>query len=82
MKPVALQLGSAERIALEIEKLPDGRSMVYIPSAPSAWSGVTQILPADQITYLDVPVTKVLELTEKFGHGADAILQTKRKADE
>ena len=82
MKPVALQLGSAERIALEIEKLPDGRSMVYIPSAPSAWSGITQILPADQITYLDVPVTKVLELTEKFGHGADTILQTKRKADE
>jgi uncharacterized membrane protein len=82
MKPVALQLGSAERIALEIEKLPDGRSMVYIPSAPSAWSGVTQILPADQITYLDVPVTKVLELTEKFGHGADTILQTKRKVDE
>jgi uncharacterized membrane protein len=82
MKPVALQLGSAERIALEIEKLPDGRSMVYIPSAPSAWSGVTQILPADQITYLDVPVTKVLELTEKFGHGVDTILQTKRKVDE
>jgi len=77
MKPIAVQLGSAERFALEIEKLPDGRSMVYIPSAPSPWSGVTQILPADQVTYLDVPVTKVLELTEKYGHGADMILQTK-----
>ena len=82
MKPVALQLGSAERIALEIEKLPDGRSMVYIPSTPSAWSGITQILPADQITYLDVPVTKVMELTEKFGHGVDDILQNKRVDDE
>jgi uncharacterized membrane protein len=77
MKPVALMLGSAERIALEIEKLPDGRSMVYIPSAPSAWSGITQILPPEQITYLDVPVTKVLELTEKFGHGADQLLRHK-----
>jgi len=82
MKPVALQLGTAERIALEIEKLPDGRSMVYIPSAPSAWSGVTQILPADQITYLDVPITKVLELTEKFGHGVDEILKNKRKQED
>ncbi len=82
MKPVALQLGSAERIALEIEKLPDGRSMVYIPSTPSAWSGITQILPADQITYIDVPVTKVMELTEKFGHGVDDILQNKRVDDE
>ena len=82
MKPIALKLGSAERIALEIEKLPDGRSMVYIPSSPSPWSGITQILPADQITYVDVPVTKVLELTEKFGHGVDAILQNKREGDE
>ena len=79
MKPVALQLGSAERVALEIEKLPDGRSMIYIPSAPSPWSGVTQILPADQITYLDVPVTKVIELTEKYGHGVQELLQNKLK---
>jgi len=78
MKPVALKLGTAERIALEIEKLPDGRSMVYIPSAPSVWSGVTQILPADQITYIDVPITKVIELTEKFGYGVDELLQSKR----
>jgi uncharacterized membrane protein len=79
MKPVSLQLGSAERVALEIEKLPDGRSMIYIPSAPSPWSGVTQILPAEQITYLDVPVTKVIELTEKYGHGVEDLLQHKLK---
>jgi uncharacterized membrane protein len=79
MKPVALQLGSAERVALEIEKLPDGRSMIYIPSAPSPWSGVTQILPAEQITYLDVPVTKVIELTEKYGHGVEELLQHRLK---
>ena len=78
MKPVALKLGTAERIALEIEKLPDGRSMVYIPSAPNVWSGVTQILPADQITYLDIPITSVMELTERFGHGVDELLQSKR----
>jgi uncharacterized membrane protein len=79
MRPVAVQLGSAERIALEVEKLPDGRSMVYIPSAPSAWSGITQILPANQITYLDVPVTKIMELTEKFGHAADDVLKHKQQ---
>ena len=78
MKPVALKLGTAERIALEIEKLQDGRSMVYIPSAPSVWSGVTQILPADQITYLDIPITSVMELTERFGHGVDELLQSKQ----
>jgi uncharacterized membrane protein len=79
MKPVALQLGSAERIALEIELLPDGRSMIYIPSSPSPWSGITQILPAEQITYLDISVTKVLELTQNYGYGVTAVLAAKRQ---
>jgi len=82
MKPVALQLGSAERIALEIEKLPDGRSMVYIPSVPNTWTGITQILPAEQITYLDVPITKVMELNEKYGFDVGSILQNKRPDDD
>ena len=81
MKPVALELGSAERIAFEIEKLEDGRSMIYVPSAPSPWSGITQILPADQITYLDVSVAKVLELTEKYGYGVEDMLKNKLEAD-
>ena len=75
MRPVALQLGTAQRIGLEIQKLEDGRSMVYLPSSPSVWSGITQVLPADQISYLDIPVTKVVELTEKFGHGVEALLE-------
>ncbi len=79
MRPVALQLGTAERIGLEIQKLPDGRSMIYIPSNPSSWSGITQILPADQITYLDVPVTRIMEVTEKFGHGVDTLLNAKQQ---
>jgi uncharacterized membrane protein len=74
MRPVLLTLGSAQRIGLEVQQLDDGRSMIYLPSSPSTWSGITQVLPADQITYIDVPVTKVMELTEKFGHGVDEVL--------
>lgn len=78
MKAVALQLGSAERFGLEVEKLADGRSMVYIPSAPSVWSGITQILPPEQITYLDVPVTRVMELTENYGSGVQELLNASK----
>jgi len=76
-KPVAIALGSAERIGFEIQKLADGRSMVFIPSVPNAFSGVTQILPADQVTYLDVPVTQIMELSEKYGSGVEDLLATK-----
>jgi uncharacterized membrane protein len=74
LKPVALQLGTAERLGFEIQKLPDGRSMVFIPSSPSPFSGITQLLPPEQVTYLDVPVTKIIEVTENFGHGIDKLL--------
>lgn len=78
MRPVLLTLGSAQRIGLEVQQLEDGRSMVYLPSSPDTWSGITQVLPADQITYLDIPVTKVMELTEQFGYGVDALIAQAR----
>jgi uncharacterized membrane protein len=76
-KPVALALGSAERIGFEIQKLADGRSMIYIPSVPNTLSGITQILPPEQITYLDTSFTNVMELVERYGFGVDELLATK-----
>jgi uncharacterized membrane protein len=72
-----LALGTAERIGFEIQKLADGRSMVFIPSVPNAFSGITQILPADQVTYLDAPMTQIMEFVERYGHGVDGLLATK-----
>jgi uncharacterized membrane protein len=76
-KPVALALGSAERIGFEIQKLPDGRSMVFIPSVPNSLSGITQVLPADQVTYLSTSITSVMEWVERYGYGVDELLATK-----
>ena len=76
-KPVALALGSAERIGFEIQKLSDGRSIVFIPSVPNAFSGITQVLPAEQISYLDVPITMVMEFVEQYGVGVEALLAKK-----
>lgn len=78
LKPVAVQLGSAERIGFEIEKLPDKRLLVFLPSAPSPFSGITQVLHAEQVVYLDVPVKAVIEVTENFGYGMGALLEAKR----
>jgi uncharacterized membrane protein len=78
LRPVALQLGSAERIGFEIQKLPDGRSVVFIPSVPSPWSGITQVLPPEQVSYLDIPISKVIESTENFGYGVDTLLAAKK----
>lgn len=80
-KPVALMRGTTERIGLEIQQLADGRSVVFLPSAPNSFSGFTQIVPAEEITYLDVPVTEVVDLSKKFGFGVDELLAKKISAD-
>lgn len=78
LKPVALKLGSAERIGFEIQKLQDGRSVVFIPSAPSPFSGITQVLPPEQVCYLDVPINMIIEATENFGHGMEKLLAARK----
>ena len=79
---VLLKLGTAERIGFEVQKLEDGRSMVFLPSSPNPFSGVTQVLPPDQIVYLDVPVNRVIEVTENFGHGFEKLVDSQNQASK
>ncbi len=74
LKPVSITIGTAERIGFEIQKLPDGRSMIFLPSTPTPFSGITQVFPPDQVTYLNVPATQIIEVTENFGYGIDKLL--------
>ncbi len=74
MKPVLITLGTVQRIGLEIEQLEDGRSVVFMPSPPNRFSGITQIVPADQVEYLDVSVMEIMDYTEQYNRGTDALL--------
>ncbi len=74
MRPVIVQLGTTERYGLEMQEFPDGRSMVYIPSVPNAWTGITQVVPKDQLRSLDIPPMRIIELCENYGHGAVEML--------
>jgi uncharacterized membrane protein len=74
LKPVLLTLGNIQRFGLEIEKLQDGRSVVFTPSPPSVWTGITQIVAADQIQYVDVPVMAIMEYTEQYNRGTEVLL--------
>jgi uncharacterized membrane protein len=74
LKPILITQGETQRIGLEIERIEGGRSVVYIPSPPSAWSGISQIIPSEQVQYLDVPVMSIIEYTEKFNRGTDSLL--------
>ena len=74
MKPVLLTMATVQRVGLEIEKLQDGRSVIFIPTPPNRFAGITQIMPADQIEYLDVSVMEIMDYTEQYNRGTDALL--------
>ena len=76
--PVMVRSGAGERLGFEIQKLEDGRSMVYLPSVPNPFSGITTLYPASEITYVDVPVTTLIEITENFGHGVHQVTDSQK----
>jgi uncharacterized membrane protein len=77
LKPVLVMSGVAERLGLEVERLQDGRSMIFLPSPPNPFSGITQLMPTEQVRYLDISVKDVMEMTENFGHGAERLLDSR-----
>ncbi len=74
MKPVIADLGFCQRIGFEMQKLADGRSVLYLPGCPNTWSGITMIMAAEQISYLDVPFKDIIDLSEGYGFGTAELL--------
>jgi len=74
LKPALVSLGSTARIGLEVERVGDDRAVVYFPGSPNAWSGIVQIVPADQVKYIDSPMMSVIEHAEQLGRGTHDLL--------
>lgn len=69
LKPVILKMGSAQVAGFEVQRLEDGRSVVFIPESPSAFTGTSQVIPAGEVTYIDVPIKRIIECSQNYGHG-------------
>ena len=65
-------------IGLLIEELPDGRCVVFVPTAPVATIGNIFVLPRTHVTVLDASVTEAAGVITQWGVDA-AGLYTKRK---
>lgn len=74
MRPVLVTMGSVQRIGYETQKLRDDRSLVFLPGTPNAWSGISQIMQAEDVQYLDSSVIEVMDFTERYGQGVQGIV--------
>jgi uncharacterized membrane protein len=73
-KPVLARLDDAAQIAFEIERLPGGRVVVFMPGAPDAWSGAVMIMTEDRIDPLSISVVTAVQNLRARGRGTGALL--------
>ena len=74
LKTVLVRLDDQAQIGFEVERLGDGRVIVFVPGAPDAWSGALVIMDADRVTPLDVEMRQVVLLAKNLGKGTAAAL--------
>ncbi len=73
MVSVAVQFDDYWQIAYEIERLTDGRVVIFLPGSPDPWAGSVCVVTADRITLLDLPIKSAAILLKKLGKGTTAI---------
>jgi len=68
-EPALVEIEDALAPAMIIERLPDGRFTVLVPSVPTPAEGALYVLPADRVHPVDVPLHKLLKVYSKWGEG-------------
>lgn len=76
MVPVTTHIDQATRIGFELERLADGRVVVYLPGAPDPWIGQVVCLNSDCVQTLDAEFGKVVSTFEKLGRGTAELLDS------
>ena len=75
LTPVLVRFDDSWQVAFEIEKVGDGKCLVFLPGAPDAWSGSVCTVTEDRITPLDTNVKSIGTIMKHLGKGASEIIQ-------
>jgi len=67
--PVVVQLVDGTRVGFEVERNADGKSVVYLPDAPSARTGLVMVFDSDRVDRLNVPPHRIFEALSFHGRG-------------
>jgi uncharacterized membrane protein len=73
-KPALAEIEEALVPAFIIEEFADGRFTVFVPAAPTPFSGSIYILTPDRVHLLDVPFTHALKTLSRWGSGSKELV--------
>jgi uncharacterized membrane protein len=80
IKTILVRLDDQSQLALEVERLPDGRVVAFLPGAPDPWSGTSIIVDAARVTPVDVDILHLTRLLKDLGWGTAAVLTDASRA--
>jgi uncharacterized membrane protein len=58
---------------IEVDKRPDGYSMIFFPDPPDAKSGDMKLMPESKFKRIDITANKLIKIIRNYGHGSAVI---------
>jgi len=68
-KAVLVHFGERSQVGFLMDRVADGRLIVFIPNVPSPWSGTLHIVPTTRVERLEIPIRLVIEQLQRLGDG-------------
>ena len=73
--PVAVHFDDFSQLAFEIEREPNGKVALYLPSAPNPWSGTVVYVTHDRVNRLSMSLSEALKNIRMLGKGTSAVIE-------
>ncbi len=67
LRPILVKQLDFQRLAFEVERMPDGRVTVFLPGSPDPWSGTVVLVQPTNIEPLSISFSEAIGTLEKLG---------------
>ena len=75
MLPVLVQFDDSWQVGFEVEKMGDGKSLIFLPGVPDPWSGSVCVVTAARLQPLPLNIKEVSDLMKRLGKGSSEALR-------
>jgi uncharacterized membrane protein len=76
LRPVLVRFDDYSQLAFEVDELPDGRKVIYIPSAPNPRAGSVLVLDKDRVEPVPLSFMAAVRSLRALGRGVGSSLTT------
>ena len=74
LTPVLVSFDDQQTLAMEVERLADGRVVVFLPGAPDPWSGNVVLVGADRVSAIPAELGALNRTLKGLGRGTGRLL--------